>query len=140
VLRWLRDNHGHDDLVPRGVIPSALAITARLFRQEQEAVAQFVLAGDDRFPERHFRDRARYSHIELGVPLVRVPERVLWGIIASLRGPDRLRWINSALRYRSAKYLPLLLRRLRLGRALTLWRAYRMRRAGADDSGRAGRP
>jgi hypothetical protein len=134
VLRWLRDNHGHDDLVPRGAIPSALVITAKLFREEQELAARFLLQRDGQLAARHFPDRTQYSHIELGVPLVRVPEQVLWDIIASLRGQDRLRWINSALRFRSARYIPLLLRRLRLRRAWLLWRAYQMRRARASES------
>jgi hypothetical protein len=130
VLRWLRDNHGRDDLVPVTVLPSALMVTADVFEREREALIGLLTRRDRTFAERHFRDRTGYAHIELGVSLVRVPERRLWEVIAAVPRRERCLWINSALRYRSARYIPDLLRRLRWGRAWTLWRAYRLRQAG----------
>ena len=130
VLRWLRDNHGREDLVPASVLPSALMVTADLFAREREALIGMLTRRDRTFAEGHFRDRAGYAHIELGVSLVRVPERRLWEVIAAVSRRERCLWINSALRYRSARYIPDLLRRLRWGRAWTLWRTYRLRQAG----------
>ncbi len=130
VLRWLRDNRRLDELVPVGAVASSVMVTAALYERERPWLLRLLLEHERSFAEKYFRDRRNYSHIELGVALVRIPEARLWELIGSLGRTERYQWINSCLRYHSRTYVPALLKRLRLARAWTMWRAYRLRQPG----------